>query len=524
MLVHKFLEDSARHFVEKVALICDDQRLTYHEIDQRCNRVANFLVEAGIRKGDRVAVYFDNRVEAVIAIFAILKAGGAFVVLNRTTKYKKLCYVLNNCQAVAIFTDAQAAGEFAQLSSDVPSLKCVVCCGAYVKGLSARFFSFEEILQDYPADKPAVSCIDVDLAALIYTSGSTGSPKGVISTHLNIVSAATSITQYLSNENTDIILNVLPLSFDYGLYQLLMAFKFGGTLVLEKSFLYPMVIIKKLIEESVTGFPIVPTMSALLLRMHELKSYEFKSLRYITNTGAHLPISHIKKLRQIFPHTKIYCMYGLTECKRVSYLEPDQIDAHPGSVGRGMPNEEVYLVDENNQRIENGAIGELVVRGSNVMKGYWGLPLETAEVFRPGRSPWETVLYTGDLFRQDEDGYLFFVGRKDEIIKCRGEKVSPKEVENVIYNMDNVVEVVVVGIEDRLLGEAIKAYVVCKDYARVTERDVKKQCLKYLEDYMIPRFVEFRKELPKNPSGKIDKKRLMAGAEFGTERESIAGA
>ena len=224
---------------------------------------------------------------------------------------------------------------------------------------------------------PPKRAIDIDLAALIYTSGSTGNPKGVMLTHLNMVSAATSITTYLENTPDDIILNVLPLSFDYGLYQVLMAVKIGGTVVLERSFAYPQAVIRKLIEERVTGFPLVPTMSAILLQM-DLSEIRLVQLRYITNTAAALPTEHILQLRKLFPHVRIYSMYGLTECKRVSYLPPEQLDLRPGSVGRGMPNEEVYVVDEQGSRVGPGVVGELVVRGANVMKGYWELPEETA--------------------------------------------------------------------------------------------------------------------------------------------------
>ena len=264
-------------------------------------------------------------------------------------------------------------------------------------------------------------------------------------THLNIVSAATSITTYLENTPDDIIINLLPLSFDYGLYQVLMAFKVGGTIVLERSFTYPHTVIETIIREKVTGLPIVPTISAVLLQL-DLSPYKFPDLRYISNTAAALPTHHIIRLRELFPHVRIYSMYGLTECKRVSYLPPDQIDIRPTSVGRGMPNEEVYIVDEKGQRVPPGVVGELVVRGSNVMKGYWELPEETEEKLKPGPFPGEKVLYTGDLFRMDEEGYLYFFGRKDDIIKTRGEKVSPKEVEDVLYSLPGIAEAAVIGV------------------------------------------------------------------------------
>jgi long-chain acyl-CoA synthetase len=281
--------------------------------------------------------------------------------------------------------------------------------------------------------------------------------------------------------------------------------------VLERSFAYPYAVVETLIREGVTGFPIVPTMSAVLLQL-DLEKYDFGRLRYITNTAAALPTHHIQRLRRLFPNVKLYSMYGLTECKRVSYLPPDQLDARPGSVGRGMPNEEVYIVDEKGRRVGPGVIGELVVRGSNVMKGYWERPDDTDQRLKPGPLPGERVLYTGDFFKMDEEGYLYFVGRKDDIIKTRGEKVSPREVEDVLYSLDGVAEAAVIGVPDPVLGHAIKAIVTLREGARLTEQDVRRHCAGHLEDFALPKAIEFRDALPKTASGKISKLELSAPA------------
>jgi len=306
----------------------------------------------------------------------------------------------------------------------------------------------------------------------------------------------------------------LPLSFDYGLYQALMTFKAGGPLVLARSFTYPHAVLETMIREKVTGFPIVPTMSAVLLQL-DLGKYDLSSLRYITNTAAALPTHHIRQLRALFRDVKLYSMYGLTECKRVSYLPPDQIDVRPASVGRGMPNEEVYIVNEEGRRVGPGVIGQLVVRGSNVMKGYWELPEETDKVLKPGAFPGERVLYTGDFFKMDEEGYLYFVGRKDDIIKTRGEKVSPKEVEDVLYSLDGVAEAAVLGIPDPTLGQAVKAVITLCDGAVLTEQDVRRHCSRQLEDFAVPKVVEFTDSLPKTASGKISKRELNVPAGAG---------
>jgi acyl-CoA synthetase (AMP-forming)/AMP-acid ligase II len=373
-----------------------------------------------------------------------------------------------------------------------------------------RFCAWDDLLAAASAEKPSVGTIDLDLATIIYTSGSTGTPKGVMSTHRNMVFAATSISTYLENTADDIIFCALPLAFDYGLYQLIMAMRVGATLVLEKNFVFPYKAIEIMVRERVTGFPGVPTMFSLLLGLKDLANYDLSALRYVTNTAAALPVSHILALRAAFPQATLFSMYGLTECKRVCYLPPQELDQRPGSVGIAIPGTEVYIVDENGTRVPPGTIGELVVRGSHVMRGYWEKPTETAERYKPGPLPGETVLYTGDLFRMDEDGFLYFISRKDDIIKSRGEKVSPKEIENTLYAMEGVREVAVVGVPDATLGEAIKVFVAPQEGVVLTERDVRAYCARHLEDFMMPKYVEIWPALPKGGTGKIDKKELRA--------------
>ena len=513
MLVNEFLQRSADRFPDKVALVCDGHRWTYAEIEAQANRIANGLLDLGLRRGDRVAVWLPNSVETVVAIFGILKAGGVFTVVNPTTKPGKLAYILNNCEAWGLFAPARRMEQIQGLFEAVSSLRLGVLCGPASPASPAsslpsfRALEFRHLLETYPPDPPPTRTIDIDLACLIYTSGSTGDPKGVMSTHANVVFAASSIIQYLENTPEDIVINVLPLSFDYGLYQLLMVFKFGGTLVLERSFAYPAAVLKRIEEERVTGLPGVPTLFAMLLQM-DLSRFDLSSLRYLTNTGAALPVEHIRRLREAFPHARLYSMYGLTECKRALYLPPEELDRRPASVGIPIPGTEAWIEDEEGNRLGPGEVGELVIRGSHVMQGYWGDPEETAKRYRPGRYPAERLLYTGDLFWMDEEGFFYFVARKDDIIKSRGEKVAPKEVENVLYQLPGVVEAAVVGVPDDLLGQAVKAFIVCSDGHTLTERDVLRHCRQHLEDFMVPKYIEFRESLPKTPSGKIRRSAL----------------
>lgn len=513
MLLHEFLEESARKYPDKVALVQKEERWTYRAIDERANQVAHWLRDLGIQRGDRVAIFLDNSVEAVISLFGILKADAVFLMLSSLLKPTKLSYILNNCQVKMMISEdrkLQAASEVFPLITSLQSVISVGMEAPIFSEVPFQVLSWSEMdtLPSGARNKLPTRNIDLDLATIIYTSGSTGNPKGVMLTHLNMISAATSITTYLRNVPEDIIINCLPLSFDYGLYQVLMTFKFGGTIVLEKSFTYPYEIIKKMVKEKVTGFPGVPTIFAILLQMEDLKKFDLGCLRYVTNTAAALPVDHIQRLRKTFPQATLFSMYGLTECKRVSYLPPEELDRRPGSVGRGMPNEEVWIVDENGNRLDPGAAGELVVRGSNVMRGYWGDPETTDRVLRPGLFPGEKVLYTGDLFRMDEEGFLYFVGRKDDMIKTRGERVSPKEIEQCLCSLDGIAEAAAIGVPDDILGQAIKIFISSKDGFSLNEQDVLRHCKRNLEDFMVPKYIHFLKTLPKNANAKIDKQAL----------------
>jgi long-chain acyl-CoA synthetase len=492
--VEQFLENSTRLDEAKIALIDRGRRLSYGDLDRQSNRFARALVAAGVKRGDRVVVCMENSAETVVSIFATLKAGGVFAMVNPASRPEMLTRIVKDCGAVALVTDSTPLDS-------VPH--------------NVHVFRAIEPLVTNPEtdDSPlAKKAINLDLAALIYTSGSTGRPKGVMLTHLNMVSAATLIADYLNNTAQDIIVNVLPLSHGYGLYQVLTAFKVGASVILERGFAYPAALLNRIQEERATALPLIPTISSVLSRMN-LRQWDLSSLRYITNAGDAFPTHHISRLRQLLPHAKLFSMYGLTECQRVSYLPPDQIDIRPDSVGRGLKNQEIYIVDERGNRVLPGITGELVVRGPHVMKGYWQMPEETDRVLRPGPFPWEKVLYTGDLFRMDERGYLYFVGRKDHVIKTRGEKVHPREVELVLYTLPGVKEAAVVGVPDEDLGHMIKAIVVIEEGIQLTEQDVLRHCARHLEDFKVPRSVEFRERLPKTTNGKIAKRELAEAAE-----------
>ena len=504
ILVHQFLSETARDHPDKRAIICCKKEVTYGELDDRSDRLCHHLRKSGLGKGDRVIIYLPNSVEVAVSVFGVSKAGGVFVVINPDVKRGKLENIVEDCSPTVIITDGlRYRSVVKEMKRD--SVRKVILTDEDDDSFDNDIHFLKRIYRNSERGEPA-DIIDIDLAALIYTSGSTGVPKGVMLTHKNMDSASDSIIKYLKNRQDDIILNALPLSFDYGLYQILMGIKFGGTVALETSFVYVYQILKKVKNLGVTGLPIVPTMGNLIVKMKDEVDLDFSSVRYVTNTAQSLPETLTDKLMEMFPSAEIFSMYGLTECKRVSYLDPSKIREKPTSVGKAMPNTEVYLVDKKGRTIETpDTEGELVVRGSNVMMGYWNRE-ETDKVLRRGRYPWEKVLHTGDIFKFDGDGDLYFVERMDNIIKTAGEKVSPNEVENVLYGIHGIKEAVVVGVDDQITGKALKAVISVE--GSISEDDIKKHCSRKLERYMVPKYVEVWERLPRNDNGKIDRKEI----------------
>ncbi len=500
MLIHEYLATTAARLPNKEALQCGTLRMSYAEISAKAQAFAGYLVQHGIKKGDRVAVYVDNGPEAVIAIFGILTAGGCIVVVNPTTQAERLADILTNSEAAAIMVAADKSAilnEAVKLSTRSP-LRIVA---GDAEGVTADG-RFESIVNG-PALPCAVRVTSIDLAAIIYTSGSTGKPKGVTMLHQNIDAGVVSVAGYLENRQEDVILCFLPLSSSSGLLQLLVTFSTGGRLVLEKGFGYPFEVIKKIAEEKVTGFAGAPTVYALLLKLRDVKPEDVASLRYITNAAAAMPATFVPQLRALFPKTKIFLMHGLTECLRTSYLPPEEIETRTTSIGVGMKNIELWIGDSDGSPLPVGEIGELFVRGPSLMQGYWRDPVATAAALLPGRYPWERILRTRDLFRMDEHGYFYFVARSDELIKSKGEKVSPVEVEDAIYKLDGILETRVIGVPDPVFGQAIRAEIVLRDGVTINALDVKAHCRKHLEDFKVPHVVAFVKELPKTAGGKI---------------------
>ena len=499
-LLHDSLLAAAGDRPDHPAVVTKEARLTDAELLDQAARLAAALQERGLERGDRVAVFMDNTAACCVSVFGTVLAGGVFMVVNPQTKTDKLAFILDDSEAAFLLTETSLARAYAPALEGARALRGVLSAGA---GDDTDFRAALDAADPAPRDP---GTIPVDLAALIYTSGSTGNPKGVMLTHANMVFAAGSISEYLRLSADDRILSVLPLAFDYGLYQLLMAVRLGATLALERSFVFPAETLRRLEEEEITVFPGVPTVYATLLGMKGERT--FPSVTRLTNTAAGLPPDFHERLLGRFPNALIFRMYGLTECKRVSYLEPELVHERPTSVGKAIPGTETFVLDEAGRPVTPGETGVLYVRGPHVMAGYWRQPELSAHMLREGPVPGERMLCTHDFFTVDEDGFLYFLGRSDDIIKTRGEKVSPLEVENALYALGGIREAAVIGVPDEVLGEAIRAYVALEDGVELTEKEIVAGCRTRLESFMVPKEVVVLPELPKTTTGKIRKKDL----------------
>lgn len=491
MRIEQYLKDSAARDDAKTAIVSGEVRLSYARVLDLANRMATTLRARSVERGDRVLILLDNSWQTAVAVLATWIAGAVICPLNPAAKSTRLAQIARDCTPALVFVE----GRLEKLLDETPEIAAtprIVTGGGFEAALDA-------------APLVAEPLPDTDLAALIYTSGSTGEPKGVMLAHENMDAAARAITGYLENTAADTILVVLPMSFGYGLNQLVTAMRCGATLVIEKSFAFPQAIFERIRDERVTGFPLVPAMAAMMMQARDLDASLFASLRYVTSAAAPMPLAHLDWLRAFLPQAKLYSMYGQTECTRASWLPPGDIDARRGSVGITIPGGRAEVVDEAGEPVSPSTVGELVISGPHVMRGYWQNEAATRRALRPDPLTGGLRLHTGDLFTADADGYLTFVSRMDDIIKSRGEKVAPKAVEDVLCRMPGVAEALVVGIPHEILGQAVKAVIVASD-PTLTERDVLRFCARYLEDHMVPKQVEFRDSLPKTDSGKASRR------------------
>lgn len=509
-LLHHLLFSTASGIAgTATALVKGSEELGYASLAGAVERAAAAFTGAGLARGERVAVYLPKQPETVIAMFGAAAAGGVFVPVNPVLKAPQVGHILRDSGARVLVTSAGRAAAIAEELTACPDLRHVVLVDGPVE--RAAPCDYHEWSAFLAIEGKPHRAIDNDPVAILYTSGSTGKPKGVVLSHRNVVAGAASVAEYLENRPSDRLLAALPFSFDYGFSQLSTAFLSGAAVVLI-DYLMPKDVVKAVERHAVTGLAAVPPLWIQLADL-EWPAAAAATLRYITNSGGAMPQSVLAKLRARLPTTSIYLMYGLTEAFRSTYLDPRQVDARPTSIGKAIPNAEVLVLRPDGSECAPGEPGELVHRGALVSLGYWNDPDRTAERFKPlkptpGIVHPELAVWSGDTVVRDEEGYLYFVGRRDEMIKTSGYRVSPTEIEETVYGTGLAAEAVAVGVPHPVLGQAIVVLAVPLEAGASPTTELLAACQAALPAYMVPARVEWRASLPRNANGKIDRRAL----------------
>jgi acyl-CoA ligase (AMP-forming) (exosortase A-associated) len=517
-LLHDLVFHSARQRPDAIALTYGTNHLSYGDLADRMARFAGGLAGLGLQRGERVAIYLEKRFETVIASFGTPAAGGVFVPINPLLKPEQVGYILRDCNVRVLVTSPERLAQLAPTIAECHDLRHVVMLDGTRPDVHLNAVS-ETTWSGLLAAQPATGArlIDYDMLAILYTSGSTGRPKGVVLSHRNMVAGAKSVASYLENRAEDTLLAALPLSFDAGFSQLTTAFSVGARVVL-LNYLLPRDVLKALEREKVTGLTAVPPLYIQLSQL-EWPASITEHLRYFANTGGRMPRETLAALRQRMPKTKPFLMYGLTEAFRSTYLPPSEVDRRPDSIGKAIPNAEILVLREDGTPCAPHEPGELVHRGALVGMGYWNDPEKTAERYKPlppsvpGREPGlviqELAVFSGDNVRMDEEGFLYFIGRRDEMMKTSGYRVSPTEVEEVLYATRRVGECVAFGVDDDRLGQAIQVIVTPVAGEAVDVDGLLAECKTRMPAYMVPAGVTVQAgPLPRNPNGKIDRKKL----------------
>ncbi len=505
------LRNAVEREPQHVAIVDGGRNYSYEELWEAVSRLSSTLREEGVRRGDRVGIYLDKSWDVVVAIFATARAGAAFVVMNPLLKESQVRHIMMNCGIRILIGEGQRVAGMS-----LPDVEVTFTRGSGELRLpwSGRVRSFAEAMQGPQATDSSIPCTELDLASIIYTSGSTGLPKGIMLTQRNLVAGAQIVSSYLENSSRDRVLSLLPFSFDYGLNQLTTMIRVGGTLVLQRSHLTGD-ILESLRSQRVTGLAGVPSLWVLLLQARRsIEQAPLCDLRYLTNSGGTIPTTHFEALRRLFPQTKLYLMYGLTEAFRSAYLPPAEVERGPTCIGRAIPDTDLWVVNADGEECKAGETGELIHRGPTVALGYWGDAEKTERVFRPnpfalkGTESRDIVAFSGDLVRRDAEGYLYFVGRRDELIKTQGYRVSPQEVEDLLCSAPQVWEAAAFGQADDLLGQRIVAVVSLKNGTASGPGEIHHWCAQRAPHYLVPRDIHILPELPKTPTGKIDRSAL----------------
>jgi acyl-CoA ligase (AMP-forming) (exosortase A-associated) len=499
-------------WADKVCAFQANATITYAEVLDGSLKLARFLLQTGLRKGDRVCFYLEKRFEKICSIFGIALAGGVFVPIRRLARIPQATHIINDCGARILITTSSRVLDILEQLSAMPHLHTIVIIDKIDRlelPPDRAIIGWDEIMDQTEGALPEMRITEHDLAAILYTSGSTGRPKGVVLSHLNIMAGASKISEYLKITPDERILSILTFGFDYGLNQLMTTWSHGAQIVL-LDYLFPRDIIKAVDKFEITGLAAVATTWIQLLQM-SWENSGMARLRYITNSGGAIPEHYVREMRLRLPDTQIFLMYGLTEAFRSTYLDPALVDRYPTSIGQAVPGEEILVLDAHDQPVKPGEVGELVHRGVLVAQGYWNDPELTRVRYRPNPlQPAEVplremVVYSGDQVRIDENGLLYFIGRHDEMIKCSGNRISPSEVEEVLYQCEGIADVVAFGIPHETYGQSVYAVVSLAEGSKLMLPAMLKYCKDHLPSYMVPAEIEIWDSLPRNDNGKLDR-------------------
>jgi acyl-CoA ligase (AMP-forming) (exosortase A-associated) len=507
------LESSVIKYSNKVAVKHDDKLITYQELIEDSKKMGYLIQKFGIGRGERVGILLDKSIDQVVGFFGTSFADAVSVFINPVLKKEQIEHILQDCDAKLLICTKR---EWERSKIDASLKK--ICMDETVKEEGEKENDvawWQNVKKELEAKELKSGQISDDMANIIYTSGSTGKPKGVVITHRNLIEGAEIVSSYLEITDNDRIISVLPFNFDYGLNQLTTSILKGGTLVLHKFFLAND-LLRVLEKEKITGFAGMNPIWVKIFneKFQATRQYDFSHLRYITNSGGKVPESIVRKMQAFFPQTKIYLMYGLTEAFRSTYLPPHELDKRPNSIGKAIPNVEILVLNERGEECKPGEVGELVHRGALITRGYWNDPEKTEKIFR--KNPLlkdqnhlnETVVFSGDLVTKDEEGFLYYVSRKDSMIKTMGYRVSPTEVEESLLKSDGIVDAVVFGKEIET-GDQIIVAVVRTNSTQMDDKQIMAQCRKNLPEYMVPREIHFEKDFPKTANGKVDRSFLQ---------------
>lgn len=509
--LHQIVASGASSAEAAAALTHRETTVSYGELWRDAAGFGGALAELGLERGERVAIYLEKRIETVVSILGASAAGAVFVPINPVLRPAQVEHILADSGARVLVTSASRLELLRERLGSCPALEHAIVLDAEPGAAEHGGPSVHawEGLGDGPLPPEG---IDADMAAILYTSGSTGKPKGVVLSHRNLIAGAESVAGYLGNDRSDRILAVLPLSFDAGFSQLSTGFLARAQVVLHE-YLLPGDVVSLCAQHRITGLTCVPPLWVQLAEQEWLDEAS-QSMRYFASTGGRMPRATLEKLRAIFPAARPFLMYGLTEAFRSTYLNPDEVDRRPDSIGKAIPNAEIVVVREDGTRCEPGEEGELVHRGALVAMGYWNDPERTVERFRPapgragGIPTEELAVWSGDVVVRDEEGFLYFVGRRDEMIKTSGYRVSPTEIEEVAYGTGLVRDAVAFGVDDARLGQRIVLAVSPSDEQGFEDDALLNRLGEELPPYMVPQQVHVRAELPRSPNGKLDRKLL----------------